>query len=91
MHGLSDLREGSYRRLPPVRDRDAADRPTVQVGRIVAGEILHVVQRVLDHAADPTVVARAGDEDAVGSTDGIDERLRSRVTFVGLDVVDGQQ
>src|SRR6056297_930693 len=77
--GLPDLREGADCGLPAMSNRDATNRPAVQIGRIVLGEILYVVQGVLDHAADSAVIARASDEDAVGSADGIDECSRSGI------------
>ena len=51
-------------------------------------KIFDVVQRVLHHAAHPAVVARAGDQQAVCSANGLDQSQGLRCPIRGFGVVD---
>lgn len=89
MHDLTQLIQGSDRRLPAMRDGDDADRAGVQVRTVIAPEVLGVVEGVLDHAADGSVVAGTGDEQAVGGAHSADEGQNLGGSVVGFGVVGG--
>jgi hypothetical protein len=74
-----------------MRHGDAADRLAVKVRRGVVGQVFHVIEGVLDHAADATVITRTGDEEAVGASHCLDQSPRALGAMVGFNVVDGKE
>jgi hypothetical protein len=62
----------THRRLIAVSGRDKPDRAAIEIGPLVLGQLFEIIERVLDQSGDGAVIARRGDQYAIGAAHRLD-------------------
>ena len=82
--------EGRSGRLAARRRDDAAHGATVEIGSGVITQVFQAIERVLDQAGNRAVVAGAGDDHAIGLSDGGDKARLIGARRRLVRIIDGE-